>query len=259
MPTLIETRTLEDCAALCQELGLSFIELNMNMPEYQAEKLDVKQLVDISEQYRIYFTIHIDENFNPCDFNDKVASAYKETIIQTIEFAKILEIPILNMHLAEGVYFTLPNKKAFLFDEYEKEYQRKLMDFRDACASAIGDADIKICIENTSGYNRAPFINRSIDILLDSPVFGLTFDIGHNAGADFVDETYILSHSNRLSHMHIHDAMGKNNHMALGDGELDLMKYMEIAKTNNCRAVLETKTIESLRHSVQWLNERGYR
>jgi sugar phosphate isomerase/epimerase len=162
------------------------------------------------------------------------------------------------MHLAEGVYFTLPNRKAFLFNEYEKEYQRKLTDFRDACTSAIGNANIKIGIENTNGYNHAPFMVRSIDMLLDSPVFGLTFDIGHNAGAGFADEAYILSRSNRLSHMHIHDAMGKNNHLALGDGELDLMKYLETAKTNHCRAVLETKTVESLRRSVQWLGERGY-
>ena len=33
MPTLIENRTLEDNIALCKELGLSYIELNMNFPE----------------------------------------------------------------------------------------------------------------------------------------------------------------------------------------------------------------------------------
>ena len=33
MPTLIENRTLEDNIALCKELGLSFVELNMNFPE----------------------------------------------------------------------------------------------------------------------------------------------------------------------------------------------------------------------------------
>ena len=32
MPTLIETETLEECAALCRELELDFIELNMNLP-----------------------------------------------------------------------------------------------------------------------------------------------------------------------------------------------------------------------------------
>ena len=41
MPTLIELPEIEDCAALCAGLGLQFIELNMNMPQYQADILDV--------------------------------------------------------------------------------------------------------------------------------------------------------------------------------------------------------------------------
>ena len=40
MPTLIENKNLEVNIALCKELGLQFIELNMNLPEYQIEKLE---------------------------------------------------------------------------------------------------------------------------------------------------------------------------------------------------------------------------
>ncbi|WP_259473503.1 hypothetical protein [Clostridium estertheticum] len=32
MPTLIETNSIESCVKLCKELGLDFIELNMNLP-----------------------------------------------------------------------------------------------------------------------------------------------------------------------------------------------------------------------------------
>ena len=32
MPTLAENRTLEDNIALCNNLGLKYIELNMNFP-----------------------------------------------------------------------------------------------------------------------------------------------------------------------------------------------------------------------------------
>lgn len=37
MPTLIEIKSLESCAALCRELGLAFVEISMDMPEYQEE------------------------------------------------------------------------------------------------------------------------------------------------------------------------------------------------------------------------------
>ena len=70
MPTLVENRTLEDNVALCNSLGLKFIELNMNFPEYQIERLEqTDTMLQIAEQAGIYYTIHLDENLNIADFN----------------------------------------------------------------------------------------------------------------------------------------------------------------------------------------------
>ena len=69
MPALIELPEPEDCGALCQELGLQFVELNMNLPQYQPDRIDKDRLRKIREEYGIYFTIHLDENLNPADFN----------------------------------------------------------------------------------------------------------------------------------------------------------------------------------------------
>ena len=80
MPTLIENRTLEDNVALCSDLGLRFIELNMNFPEFQTEKLEQTDiLMRLAEQNGIYYTIHLDENLNIADFNRLVSEAYLET------------------------------------------------------------------------------------------------------------------------------------------------------------------------------------
>jgi len=57
--------------------------------------------------------------------------------------------------------------------------------------------------------------------------------------------------------MHIHDASGHKNHLKLGDGDVDLMKYLDLAKSHECRVVLEIKTVDGLRQSVYWLKERG--
>ena len=40
MPTLIENKTLEENIRLCSRLGLRFIELNMNFPEYGTDVLE---------------------------------------------------------------------------------------------------------------------------------------------------------------------------------------------------------------------------
>ena len=77
MPTLIENRTLGENIALCRRLGLRFIELNMNFPEYQLDPLEqTDRLLDAADAAGIYYTIHLDENLNVADFNPLVTGAY---------------------------------------------------------------------------------------------------------------------------------------------------------------------------------------
>lgn len=253
MPTLIELPEPEDCAALCSELGLQFVELNMNLPQYQADQLDAAKLLGISEKYGIFYTIHLDENLNISDFNPLVAEAYFRTVRKTIQTAKQLNIPVLNMHLATGVYFTLPDRKVFLFEEYNDRYLDSIRRFREQCEENIGTSAVKICLENCGGYT--PFQMRALELLLDSPVFGLTFDIGHDHSAGNADEPAILGRKDKLFHFHFHDAEGRKNHLPLGTGEIDLQKYWRIAAECGSRIVLETKTVEGLKQSVDWVKE----
>ena len=88
-------------------------------------------------------------------------------------------------------------------------------------------------------------------------MFALTFDTGHNAGNDFMQQPLIERYIERLSHIHLHDySKTRGDHLPFGEGELDLAKYLEIASEHNCRVVLETKTVEGLSKSVKWLKER---
>ena len=255
MPTLIENKNLEENVALCKELDLKFIELNMNLPEYQIEKLEeVSYFKEIAQRAGIYFTIHLDENLNIADFNQSVANAYMETVKRTIGVAKKLGVPVLNMHMNHGVYFTLPDRKVQLFEQYFEEYIGAFRKFRNLCEEEIGDSDIKICIENTDGFRS--YEESAIHLLLQSEVFALTWDIGHSNGSGNIDEPFILQNENRLKHFHIHDSLGKKDHMTLGIGEIDLEQRLNIAKKYHCRCVVETKTIEALRKSVLWLREK---
>lgn len=252
MPTLIENRNLEESAALCAQLGLDFVELNMNLPQYQVQTMDADAMQALAEKYGIFYTIHLDENLNVADFNPAVARAYRETVLQTIELAKKLHIPVLNMHMPLGVYFTLPRGKVFLFEQYRVQFLESLCVFREECEQAIGDSNIKICVENWFGY--PDWQIEGLDLLLQSPVFGLTFDVGHNLCKGGVDEPVILARREKLYHMHLHDVKnGTKDHQALGTGELDVHKYLALAEERQCSVVLETKTIEGLQASVHWL------
>ena len=99
--------------------------------------------------------------------------------------------------------------------------------------------------------------NEAIGLFLESPCFGLTWDIGHSKAVAEKDVPFILSHQDRLVHFHIHDGTEQppRNHLALGDGEIDLAARLGLAESRRCRCVLETKTVEALTRSVGWLAE----
>ncbi len=59
----------------------------------------------------------------------------------------------------------------------------------------------------------------------------------------------------RISHMHIHDAIGEKNHLQLFTGEMDLDRFVNMIIIKDMTAVIETKTKLSLEKSVLSLNK----
>lgn len=268
MPTLVENHTLEENINLCNNLGLNFIELNMNFPEYQVQCLEqTDYLSELAKKAGIYYTIHLDENLNIADFNSLVSDAYLETVRRSIEVAKNL-LPLrdlngdisqplsLNMHMHHGIYITLPDRKVQMYDRNLDTYMNSFSLFRSKCEEWIGDSEVMIAVENTDGFRE--YEKKAIEFLLESPKFGLTWDIGHSKATGEKDVPFIMHHSEKLIHFHIHDGweVPPKNHLALGDGEIDLQGRLRLAKERNARCVIETKTIEALKKSVGWLKER---
>lgn len=254
MPTLIEHNSLEESAALCKELGLSFVELNMNLPQYQVEQLEqIERLKRIAKEYGIYYTIHLDENLNVCDFNRAVANAYRETVRRTIEVARQLQAPILNMHMNPGIHFTLPDRRVRLFEQYNEQYMEDIRSFVAECEGLLAGENIRIAIENTEGYQ--DYERRAIEEMIMSDTFVLTWDIGHSYAGKESDESFLMKHKKKLAHFHIHDGVGKKNHLTLGSGEIPLEKRLQLARECGGRAVIETKSIAALKQSVTWLEQ----
>ena len=267
MPTLIENKRLEENLALCLELGLNFIELNMNFPEYQIDSLEnTEHFIRAADWAELYYTIHLDEALNIADFNPLVRQAYLETTRRTIEVAKKLlflrdkygdksQALTINMHIHHGIFVTLPDCKVQLYDRNFEIYMKYFTDFKNLCEKWIDGADIKIALENTDGFR--DYEKKAIEMLLESPAFVLTWDIGHSKACGENDVPFILSHKDKLKHFHIHDGNENppKNHLALGDGEIDLKARLRTAAECGARCVLETKTIEALKKSTGWLQK----
>lgn len=255
MPTLIEFDTLEQNARLCSELGLSFVEINMNLPQYQTHNLDAAMLRDLQKRHNIFFTFHLPEDIDIAHFNPRVRQAYIDTVLDTIELMKQIGSPIVNMHMSTGIYFTLPGERIFLFDKFADKYSEAINSFGDEVEKRISGYGIKFMIENTGDYNK-PFITQAVSQLIAKEDIYLTWDIGHDYSSGQLDKQYILNNLTNLKHMHVHDAVGESNHLALYDGEMDLKYYINIAKQKQLTVVIETKTKNALIKSVRTLDAR---
>lgn len=251
MPFLLEAQSIEDCCTLARELGLSFVELNANFPPCLPESLDPALLYRLMRKYGVYFTFHAEEECDPFSFNSAVRQAWCSSFRRILSLAAALQMPTVNMHFPRGVYVTLPERKTFMYEQYEAELRHGMMAFRAMCEETLADTSVRIGIENTSGWQ--PHERRAIEFLLESPAFGLTLDIGHCHGAGNMDAPFYRQHTAQLIHMHGHDALGRRDHLPLGDGEIDLRERFAWAERSHARVVLETKTVRALRTSVQRL------
>ncbi|MBO7631223.1 MAG: sugar phosphate isomerase/epimerase, partial [Lachnospiraceae bacterium] len=138
MPTLIENKSLDEDVKLCERLGLSFVELNMNFPEYRIDRLEnTERFRAAAEKAGIFYSIHMEECFDIADFNPLVAEAYLETMRRVIRVAKKLselnpeDSPfIINMHMVHGIHITLPDQKVMLYESRKDEYLESFKNFR---------------------------------------------------------------------------------------------------------------------------------
>ena len=149
MPTLIENRTLKENVELCHRLGLGFIELDMNFPEYQLDALEqADDLIRLGEKAGLFYTIHLDENLDIADFNPLVARAYLETVRRTVKTAQKLvglrdrygdrnRPLIINMPMNHGIHTILPDRKVQMYERDFAAYMKAFVHFRERCEEWI--------------------------------------------------------------------------------------------------------------------------
>ncbi len=251
MPTLLELDGLEANAKFCHELGLKFVEINMNVPDFQVEALDRGHLLELMEQYKIYFTFHMADNMDIANFQEEVRRVNVELVIKTLEFADSIGSPLVNMHMQKGVYFTMPTEKIYIYQKYIERYMTYVDSFGERIEKELKDKKVFLGVENTGDFDRE-FMRAGTLNLIERPNIVMTYDIGHDYSFGN-DRGFIIEHLEKIRHMHIHDAIGIDHHLALGSGEMQLERYIGFAKNYHVRCVIEAKTIEALKKSVSEL------
>jgi len=250
MPTLIEMPDIDQTVSLCQELGLDFIELNMNMPEFCPEALPAERLRRLHDETGIFFTIHMPDDTDLASFHDSIREGHVARFGQTARWAAQMGARVINLHLSPGIYFTLPERRVWIYENY---YEKFVGNLREAYAKVIDYASehgIRVCTENVNNFN-LPFVARAIDDLCHLDRFYLTWDIGHDAKNDFQEGPVLMRHQSRVKHMHLHDFNGKSDHQVPLTGMIDIRSRLRFAQEHECSVLLETKTVGSVVESAK--------
>lgn len=256
MPIMIEHSDIFECIRLAEKHQLDFIEINLSFPSYLPLNTDWNLATKIAKERGLFFTIHADEQLNPFDFNNKVSKCYCECMLETIRLAKNIGASVINMHLLKGTYVTLPDKVLFLNDIYIEKYLSKVSDFISECENEIGDSKTRIVIENVDSGPFTSFQIKALELFMDSPVFGLTFDVGHYECQKGRDRSVFEKFSNKIIHVHLHDSDGYHPHLALGDGRIEIEKITETLPSD-VTYLLEVKNMDGILRSLEYLKMKG--
>lgn len=254
IPSLMEFSTVERHAAFCSENGYRFVELNMTYPWFQAEYLTVDLLQSVKKTYGIEFTLHLHDQVNPFELCNDLREASVRMVIQALEVASENGIRRITMHMMPGMYSAVAGVKKYIYEHCLNDYLEYAKRFRDLVSKYIGK-DTILCVENTSGYHT--YQKQAVELLLESPSFGLTYDVGHDAKIGWKDAEFVMNHSDRIRHFHIHDRNSGANHLAFGTGMLDLKKYLDLADKLQCTVLAEVKESESLIVTRKYLQDIG--
>ena len=245
MPQLFEFDSLEENLALAKELNLDFVEINLNFSSCR-KAMEQRGLQELFENYGLEATLHF---YDEADFGsyEPVVEGYLKLLKEYAELGKGY-VKQLNVHLNPGPVVTIAGEKHYVyekeFDEYIARLIANLKKARDICLKN----NIHLVIENVDIM--PPFMKKTYP-LLQKEGFRFCFDIGH----DHLSHDLLWNLNKELSlpfdEFHIHDAKNRAKcHLALGEGELDIAPFKNLAKENDAYVVLEVKQESDLRVSV---------
>ncbi len=250
MPTLIEKNSIMDNVLLCKELGLSFIELNMNLPYCMPENISSKELLAIKEEYGVEFTLHFPEDIDFGCFYDEVRQANIRLFESIALWGSKFGVEVINIHLNPGVYFTLPDEKVFVYEKNKELFIEKFMDSLIKIRDISMPLGINVCIENMKVHQ---FVEETFKRLFNVPNIYFTWDVGHDAMSGYRMEEIFKRYPQKVKHMHLHDYNGISDHQVLFDGDIPIKDRIKFAEDNDLTVVIETKTVLSLRESISRL------
>ncbi len=99
----------------------------MARPEFLPKFLQKQKIIELASIHGIEFTLHLPEEMDLETFHDPIRDARVEYLNNTIQWACDSGIKLATMHLPNGIYYTLPEGKEWLYQKYQAEYLKRMI------------------------------------------------------------------------------------------------------------------------------------
>ena len=243
MPILYEYNSIKENIDLAKKLGLDFIELNLNFGYCRNEMENFQELEKLIKESNLEFTIHFYDEADFATYNE-VVDAYLILLDKYLNLSKNMNIKLVNVHLNIGPIVTISGERNYIYEKEYNLYIERLINNLKKAEDIASKYNVKLVIENIEIPEY--LINTYLD--LNKNGFSFNYDIGHDYTSTKALEKLIEKENFKFLEFHIHDAKGKKCHLSIGDGEINIQKFKDLAKDSY--VVLEVKSSEEIIASV---------
>ncbi len=221
------------------ELGFEFLEVTIEAPEANPEKIlkKQKQLRDELSRYKMKLLAHAPWFFEITHPYPRIRNAMLAEMKEVVSTAAKLEIEKLTIH-TEPQFSIHANRETLVGSTIDS-----IATIQKWCA----DSNIILCVEN---FTDASFsLDEFKKLFREIPELKFTFDVGHanmvKPNGEGISE-YLRAFKGKLAHAHAHDNNGKEDlHLPIGAGKINWETVVsELRRAYNGTITLEIHSSE---------------
>jgi sugar phosphate isomerase/epimerase len=210
----------------------------------------VQNLKNIYETTSLELTLHLPfSDMNLAGLNDSI----RAEVLRQMKNYLTLASNYVNLAVVHPGYLSPYGAQV-----PHQAYMTNLSSIRELCDFAA-DFGILIAVENMPDFpkifGKYPDEMQEMLDAVGSHNVGFTFDVGHANTVELIDE-FLDQLGDRISHVHIHDNMGKKDeHLPLGEGNIDWKHVMERLSNYKGIFVTEMASVEEGIRSLEFLRK----
>jgi sugar phosphate isomerase/epimerase len=240
--------------------GFEMVQIALDDSRYFPEKIGVDERRRVAEQFRkmgIGLCFHGPSDIPLMNRHETVRSAGLSRMLEMIDMAVETGGEYFIFHPGRLAFFSV-SKEEVIFME-QRIPSRHLDLFSDSARRILDHAGdrIKICLENTYSLPEQ-FLERIGRLAADDGLY-LVWDVGHtelaSAGRRERIIRFFYDNIERVKLGHLHDAVERSDHRALGTGKVDIQAYIEIFNTIGADIILEIFPESALLGSIDYLRK----